>query len=84
MIGLTVGLLINDVNGEGRADPEMYNEEQRGEIYSTWLKATAIDRLKKRYNKGILYWKERWDMENSNRCAYAMYYLIKIVRMRKP
>ncbi len=39
--------------------------------------------LKKLYNKGILYWRERGDMENSNRSEYAMQYYMNIVRVRR-
>jgi hypothetical protein len=42
----------------------------------------TIRSLEDFYNVAILYWKERGDMENSNRAAYALYYLRNVVRFR--
>jgi len=60
-----------DVNDED--DASMMWERIRYEIE---IKLTAL------YNKGIVYWKERGDLENSERAAYAMQYYMKIVRLR--
>ena len=58
-----------------------YDEDEL-EIILLKIRQDREDKLKIMYNRGILYWKERGDMENSNRSAYALYYLMNVARHR--